>query len=55
MKRLHPRFRDEDDEGDDDVNGKLVYQSDAPDDDATDEPNEAIDPRWEALRKLNNN
>lgn len=56
MKRLHPRFRDEDDEEGDDVNGKLVYQSDAPDDDAAaDEPNQAIDPRWEALRKLNNN
>ncbi len=55
MKRLHPRFRDEDDEQDDDVNGKLVYQSDAPEESDTDEPKEAIDPRWEALRKLNNN
>lgn len=57
MKRLHPRFRDEDDdEQDDDANGKLVYQSSAPADDATaDAPDEAIDPRWEALRKLNNN
>lgn len=55
MKRLHPRFRDEDDQDSDTDNGKLVYQSDpgVPDDD-TDQP-ENIDPRWAALRKLSDN
>ncbi|GAB2570658.1 YceD family protein [Spirosoma areae] len=54
MKRLHPRFRDEDDSEDDGQNGKLIYRSDAePNEDVDDQP--AIDPRWEALRKLNDN
>ncbi|GAB3539870.1 YceD family protein [Spirosoma fluminis] len=53
MKRLHPRFRDEED-ADDDVNGKLIYRSDPePDDENTDQP--AVDPRWAALRKLSDN
>lgn len=43
MKKLHPRFRDEDE--DDTSTGKIVYQSDKGDDD---EP----DPRWEKLKKL---
>lgn len=61
MKRLHPRYRsDEDDDldSDDNSNGKLVYQSDAPADDSepdADEPPTAIDPRWDALRKLSDN
>ena len=41
MKRLHPRFRDEDSEGD----GKIVYRSVG-----SDEP--PIDPRWEKLKNL---
>ena len=57
MKRLHPRFRDEEDELDEDSPGRLVYQSDTnPDNDGNEtEPTETIDPRWAALRKLNDN
>ena len=56
MKRLHPRFRDEDDEeSDEDSPGRLVYQSDASETDDDSEPTETIDPRWAALRKLNDN
>ena len=54
MKRLHPRFRDEEEDDNDDENGKLVYRSDTEkNDDADDQPN--IDPRWAALRKLSDN
>lgn len=54
MKRLHPRFRDEEkDDADDEQNGKVIYRSDA---DTTDEDDQsAIDPRWAALRKLSDN
>lgn len=58
MKRLHPRFRDEDDEElDEDSPGRLVYQSDtgSTDDDDETEPTETIDPRWAALRRLSDN
>ncbi|MDH5397296.1 MAG: DUF177 domain-containing protein [Cyclobacteriaceae bacterium] len=41
MKKLHPRFEDEDAEEE-----KLVYSSDTNNDDKN------IDPRWEALKKL---
>jgi uncharacterized metal-binding protein YceD (DUF177 family) len=54
MKRLHPRFRTEEtDENDDE--GTLIYRTDAPNDDAPDQPGLAADPRWDALRKLNEN
>ena len=54
MKRLHPRFRDEDDQDEDEQNGKLIYRSGAEtNDDADDQPN--MDPRWAALRKLSDN
>ncbi|MFZ1808809.1 MAG: DUF177 domain-containing protein [Cyclobacteriaceae bacterium] len=43
MKRLHPRFKDEDESGE----GKMVYSS-APDDKGEDE----VDPIWEKLKKL---
>lgn len=46
MKKLHPRFQDE--EGEDDSEGKLVYSS--PSEPAED--NNPVDPRWEALKKL---
>lgn len=53
MKRLHPRFRDEED-WDDEQNGKVIYRSDEKEsNDADDQP--AIDPRWAALRKLSDN
>ena len=49
MKRLHPRFRDEDADEDDAQNGKVIYRSDTEtNEDAADQP--AIDPRWAALR-----
>jgi len=48
LKKLHPRFQDEADEGD--AEGKIVYSS-------SDEPTETkngeeIDPRWNILKKL---
>ncbi len=51
MKRLHPRFRTEEDE-DDESDGKLIYKS-APE--SAEDGTPALDPRWEALRRLNNN
>jgi uncharacterized metal-binding protein YceD (DUF177 family) len=55
MKGLHPRFRDEDD--DDDLSeGKLIYSSGSVSEvDESEEEKPAVDPRWEALRKLSNN
>lgn len=79
MKKLHPRFRVEEDEflfssdeedleddedfiWDDDDEGEIVYStstSDLEDEEDEEESNEEddrkIDPRWEALKKLNNN
>lgn len=49
IKKLHPRFRDEDDE--EDREGKIVYTSRSSDAVNPDE-GEAIDPRWEKLKKL---
>lgn len=46
MKRLHPKFREAAD--DDDTVGKMIYTS-SPDPDSGDD---AIDPRWEQLKKL---
>lgn len=43
MKRLHPKFRDEEE---DNGEGKIVYKSESKDDDSD------IDPRWEKLKKL---
>ncbi len=53
MKRLHPRFRDED-ETSDDQDGKLIYQSSTETNNNADDQPE-IDPRWAALRKLSDN
>ena len=55
MKSLHPRFREQE-QPDDSSEGKLIYSSETPLD-ADGAPTEApaMDPRWEALRKLNNN
>ncbi|MEZ0608319.1 DUF177 domain-containing protein [Fibrella sp. WM1] len=55
MKRLHPRFRANEDD-DEESEGTLIYTSGSTT--AADESNEetpAVDPRWEALRKLSNN
>jgi uncharacterized metal-binding protein YceD (DUF177 family) len=53
MKKLHPRFRNEEND-DEEEEGILVYQSgEASEEKAADAPdNEAIDPRWAALQKL---
>ena len=58
MKGLHPRFRDEEQEEDDLSEGKLIYSSGnvaATDGDESNTEKTAVDPRWEALRKLSNN
>lgn len=43
IKKLHPRFRDEDEN--DDAEGRIVYKSESDEKDET-------DPRWEKLKKL---
>ena len=53
MKRLHPRFRDEDDQ-DDESTVKLIYSSGTATDNEEDDQS-ATDPRWAALRKLSDN
>lgn len=53
MKKLHPRFREEDEQDDDDESeGKVIYTSETTEETTEDAP---IDPRWAALRKLNDN
>ncbi len=48
LKKLHPRFQEEADEGD--AEGKIVYSSSA---EPTETKNgEEIDPRWNILKKL---
>ena len=54
MKRLHPRFRDEEDL-EDELDGKLIYQSGASTENDSDDDQSDIDPRWAALRKLSDN
>ncbi|WP_461142341.1 YceD family protein [Spirosoma pomorum] len=55
MKRLHPRFRDEEDQDDDELNGRVIYRSDAPTEDEEESKPDKVDPRWDALRKLSDN
>lgn len=50
MKKLHPRFREDENE-DDDSEGKIIYSSGTPDED-DDSDEGSIDPRWEILKKL---
>ncbi|WP_128545740.1 YceD family protein [Larkinella soli] len=52
MKKLHPRFRNEE-ESDTEEEGKVIYRSEPEGTDDAGEP--PVDPRWEALKKLNNN
>jgi uncharacterized metal-binding protein YceD (DUF177 family) len=53
MKKLHPRFREEDEQdGEDESEGKVIYTSETNDESTDDGP---IDPRWAALRKLSDN
>lgn len=49
MKKLHPRFQNE--EEDDTTDGKIIYSS-KPSADDDDNNGEDIDPRWEILKKL---
>ncbi|AQG82645.1 YceD family protein [Spirosoma montaniterrae] len=56
MKRLHPRFRDDEAEFDnDEQNGRVVYSSGGSLDDVNDDKSQEADPRWAALRKLSDN
>ena len=50
MKKLHPRYRDEEDE-DDESEGKIIYTS-KPENDNDSGDGGSIDPRWEILKKL---
>ena len=47
LKKLHPRFQDEED--DDNPEGKIVYSSEEPSEQKSEEE---IDPRWNILKKL---
>lgn len=47
MKKVHPELREEEGDNHDDV----IYQTEK---DATEAPEETIDPRWEQLKKLKN-
>lgn len=57
VRKLHPRFRNEEEEDDDSgEEGRLIYSSGgAAGEDDEQAPEPPIDPRWEALRKLNDN
>ena len=46
ITRLHPRFRAEEAEAEEGVEGKIVYRV------TTETNDDAADPRWEALKKL---
>ena len=47
MKRIHPKFQEQEEEDDDEAPGKIIYTS------KEEEPSKGtIDPRWEALKKL---
>lgn len=54
MKKLHPRFRTDEEEleDEDEIEGILVYQT--PEEETPEEPEEE-DPRWAALKKLKGN
>jgi uncharacterized metal-binding protein YceD (DUF177 family) len=53
MKKLHPRFR-ADEDPDDDSTGEIIYRSD-PDESIGETGQPPVDPRWAALRKLSDN
>lgn len=53
LKKLHPKFRDEEEEDDDLSPGKIVYSSEPEQNDGkSGEDGEDIDPRWNILKKL---
>jgi uncharacterized protein len=45
MKRIHPKFQEQEEE-DDETPGKIIYTS------LGEENNDAVDPRWEILKKV---
>ncbi|MFT6828455.1 MAG: hypothetical protein ACJAZV_001748 [Roseivirga sp.] len=53
MKKLHPRYAEEDDEGNEDE-VLLIYSSEENDQTEDQENEEMIDPRWASLKKLKN-
>ncbi|MGW8121226.1 YceD family protein [Roseivirga echinicomitans] len=53
MKKLHPRFHDEDDDNEDEV--IMIYSSEEEEEMKENQENEeSIDPRWASLKKLKN-
>lgn len=52
MKKLHPRYPEEDEENEDEV--LLIYSSEDNDQTEDQENEETIDPRWASLKKLKN-
>ncbi|WP_299760803.1 DUF177 domain-containing protein [uncultured Pontibacter sp.] len=54
MKKLHPRFVEEEDEEEEDDRDILIYSSrDDADTDEDEDDEDDTDPRWDALRNLN--
>lgn len=51
MKKLHPKFQEEEDE-DDESEGSMIYTSEA--EENIEQKEEDIDPRWAALKNLKN-
>ncbi|GAB3649184.1 DUF177 domain-containing protein [Echinicola sediminis] len=56
-KRIHPDYRDDENEDDFDSEGELVYWSDDSDDEENTSPDQPenedpVDPRWEALKNI---
>jgi len=51
MKKLHPRFQEEDDDLEE---GIMVYSSIVDDSKTEEQQEEDVDPRWAALKKLKN-
>jgi uncharacterized protein len=51
MKKLHPRFAEDSNDDLDDVEDKLIYTSESPEE----KPDDQTDPRWDILKKLNKN
>ena len=50
LKKLHPKFKDAEEDDDDLSTGKIVYSSDPEENDGKD--GEDTDPRWNILKKL---
>jgi uncharacterized metal-binding protein YceD (DUF177 family) len=58
LKKIHPDYKNELDEEDNELEGGFVYLDDASTEDSEEETKEesttAVDPRWEKLKKLKN-